>query len=130
MRKDARCTLQFHAFRDFPDRPYKGHNYDCRSATAKGTIEILDRAKAFEAFGHPHELLMTSNGRTMEPLAEHRAPAMYMLKITCPMDQVTAKSGFPLRMVEDVSFVDVYSVPEDNTPFDIRDIIAKRKQGL
>ena len=33
-------------------------------------------AKAFEAFGHPHEMLMTSNGRTMEPLAEHRAPAM------------------------------------------------------
>ena len=88
------------------------------------------RAKAFAAVGHPYEMLMTCNDRTMEPLAEQRAPAMYMLKITCPMDQVTAKSGFPLRMVEDVSFVDVYSVPEDNTPFDIRDIIAKRKQGL
>ncbi len=75
-------------------------------------------------------MLMTCNDRTMEPLAEHRVPAMYMLKITCPMDQVTDKSGFPLRTVEDVPFVDVYSVPEDNTPFDIRDIIAKRKQGL
>lgn len=42
MRKDARCTLQFHAFRDFPDRPYKDHKHDCRSVTAKGTIEILD----------------------------------------------------------------------------------------
>lgn len=75
-------------------------------------------------------MLMTCNDRTMEPLAEQRAPAMYMLKITCPMDQVTDKSGFPLRTVEDVPFVDVYSVPEDNTPFGIRDIIAKRKQGL
>ena len=42
MRKHARCTLQFHAFRDFPDWPYKGHKHDCRSVTAKGTIEILD----------------------------------------------------------------------------------------
>nr|WP_276925443.1 hypothetical protein [Faecalibaculum rodentium] len=130
MRKDPRCTLQFHAFRDFPDRTYKVHKHDCRSVTAKGTIEILDRAKAFEAFGHVHEMLMTCNGRTMKPLAEHRVPAMYMLKITCPMDQVTDKSEFPLRTVEDVPFVDVYSMPEDNTPFDIRDIIAKRNQGL
>ena len=75
-------------------------------------------------------MLMTCNDRTMEPLAEHRVPAMYMLKISCPMDQVTDKSGFPLRTVEDVPFVDVYSVPEDNAPFDIRAIIAKRKQGL
>ncbi|WP_304408829.1 hypothetical protein [Faecalibaculum rodentium] len=40
--KGCPCTLQFHAFRDFPDRPYKGHKHDCRLVTAKGTIEILD----------------------------------------------------------------------------------------
>ena len=40
--KGCPCTLQFHAFRDFPARPYKGHKHDCRSVTAKGTIEILD----------------------------------------------------------------------------------------
>ncbi len=51
---------------------------------------------------------MTCNDRTMEPLAEHRAPAMYMLKITCLMDQVTDKSGFPLRTVEDVPFKEKY----------------------
>ncbi|WP_289683675.1 hypothetical protein [Faecalibaculum rodentium] len=40
--KECPSMLQFHAFRDFPDRPYKGHKHDCRSVTAKGTIEILD----------------------------------------------------------------------------------------
>ena len=49
--KGCLCTLQFHAFRDFPDRPYKDHKHDCRSVTAKGTIEILDGARPLRHSG-------------------------------------------------------------------------------
>ena len=48
----------------------------------------------------------------------------------CEMDQVTAKSEFPLRKIEDVPFMNVYDVSLDETLFDISDIIEKRKQGL
>lgn len=50
---------------------------------------------------------------------------MYIGMIICKMDQVTAKSKFPLRKVEDVPFMNVYDMP-----LDISDIIEKRKQGL
>ena len=55
---------------------------------------------------------------------------MYIGMIICEMDQVTAKSEFPLRKVEDVPFVNVYDMPFDETPFDISDIIEKRRKGL
>ena len=41
-----------------------------------------------------------------------------------------AKSEFPLRKVEDVPFMNVYEMPLDETPFDISDIIEKRRKGL
>ena len=40
---------------------------------------------------------------------------------------VTAKSEFPLRSVEDVPFLNVYEQEDDEVPFDISDIIADRK---
>lgn len=36
---------------------------------------------------------------------------------------------FPLRTVEDVPFINVYEKEIDEVPFDISDIIAKRKAG-
>ena len=50
--------------------------------------------------------------------------------IECKMKNVTAKSEFPIRSVADVPFLDVCSSPKDETPFDISDIIAKRKNNL
>ena len=52
---------------------------------------------------------------------------MYIGMITCDRKNVTAKSEFPLRSIEDVPFMDVYSKENDDTPFDISDIIAERK---
>lgn len=57
-------------------------------------------------------------------------PPTYIGMIICEMDQVTAKSEFPLRKIEDVPFMNVYDVSLDETLFDISDIIEKRKQGL
>ena len=45
----------------------------------------------------------------------------------CDRKNVTAKSEFPLRSIEDVPFMDVYSKENDDTPFDLSDIIAERK---
>ena len=35
-------------------------------------------------------------------------------------------SEFSIRLLNDGSFLDVYAMPKDNTPFDMRDIIKKR----
>ena len=43
------------------------------------------------------------------------------------LKDVTAKSEFPLRSVEDVPFLNVYEQEDDEVPFDISDIIADRK---
>ena len=56
-------------------------------------------------------------------------PPTYIGMIICEMDQVTAKSEFPLRKIEDVPFMNVYDVSLDETLFDISDIIEKRKQN-
>lgn len=129
MRKDPRCSLQFHKFNDFPDCKYKGHYHDYRSVTAKGLIEIIDASEDYETFEHGYILLMSCSGREPKPLSERKSmPQMFIGKIVCPLSQVSAKSEFPLRTVEDVPFIDVYSMPEDSTPFDLSDIIAKRRQ--
>ena len=53
---------------------------------------------------------------------------MYIGKITCPLSKVTAKSEFPIRTKEDIPFINVYDMPDDEQPFDISDIIAQRKK--
>ena len=42
------------------------------------------------------------------------------------MKDVIVKSEFSIRLLNDGSFLDVYAMPKDNTPFDMRDIIKKR----
>ena len=50
--------------------------------------------------------------------------------IECDLKDVTAKSEFPLRTVEDVPFLNVYEQEDDEIPFDISDIIADRKARM
>ena len=54
-------------------------------------------------------------------------PNMYIGVTRCSLQDVTAKSEFPLRTPEDVPFMNVYEQQEDERPFDISDIIADRK---
>ena len=42
------------------------------------------------------------------------------------MKDVIVKSEFSIRLLNDGSFLDVYAMQKDNTPFDMRDIIKKR----
>lgn len=130
LRQDNRVGLAFNIFNDFPDKKYKGHYHDYRSVMAKGIMKIVDYEDDPVTFETGYNLLYTCNNREIKPLSERKTiPPMYIGAITCDLKDVTAKSEFPLRKVEDVPFIDVYSVPDDETPFDISDIIAKRKAG-
>ena len=129
-RNDPHVCMTFCAFNDFPDRPYKGHRHDYRSVIAKGEMHIIDATVDYDTFERGYNLLYTCNNREIKPLRDRKPlPAMYIGMVVCDMENVTAKSEFPLRKREDVPFINVYEVPEDTTPFDIRDIIAKRKAG-
>lgn len=128
MRKDPKVCLEFSMFNDFPDRSYKGHRHDYRSVIAKGRIRIIDINDDYKTFKKGYDLLYTCNHREIVPLESRKVkPPMYIGEIVCDMKDVTAKSEFPIRTLEDVPFVDVYSLPEDNEPFDIKDIIQARK---
>ena len=75
-----------------------------------------------------YNLLYTCNDRAIKPLSERKViPGIYIGVIECDLKDVTAKSEFPLRSVEDVPFLNVYEQEDDEVPFDISDIIADRK---
>lgn len=130
LRNDNRVALAFNIFNDFPDRRYKGHYHDYRSVMAKGIMKIIEYKDNPQLYEKGYNLLYTCNHREIKPLHERKAiPPMYIGVITCDMKNVTAKSEFPLRKVEDVPFIDVYSMPKDDVPFDISDIIQNRKNN-
>lgn len=128
LRKDPKVCLEFSAFHDFPDCKYKGHYHDYISVIAKGIMTLIDGNDDYETFKRGYDLLYTCNNREIKPLEERKMILpMYIGVVECDMKDVTAKSEFPLRTIEDVPFLDVYSMEVDNEPFDISDIIAKRK---
>lgn len=130
LNKNPHVCAQFSIFNDFPDRPYKGHRHDYRSIIAKGIMHIIDYEEDPDTYTTGYNALYTCNNRDIKPLQDRKViPPMYIGMIICDMDQVTAKSEFPLRKVEDVPFINVYEKEIDTKPFDISDIIAKRKSG-
>lgn len=129
LKKDSHVCLEFSAFHDFPDCKYKGHYHDYRSIIAKGIMKLVDGNDDYETFKRGYDLLYTCNNREIKPLEERKAiPPMYIGVIECDMKDVTAKSEFPLRSIEDVPFLDVYSMEPDDELFDISDIINKNKK--
>lgn len=129
LKKDPHICLEFSAFHDFPDCKYKGHYHDYRSIIAKGIMKLVDGNDDYETFKRGYDLLYTCNNREIKPLEERKAiPPMYIGVIECDMKDVTAKSEFPLRSIEDVPFLDVYSMEPDDEPFDISDIINNNKK--
>ena len=127
IRKDPRVCLEFSAFNDFPDCKYKNHYHDYRSVIAKGVLKLVDGNDDYETFKQGYNLLYTCNNREIKPLEDRPTlPPMYIGLIVCDMKDVTAKSEFPIRSIEDVPFIDVYSMEPDDTPFDISDIIAAK----
>ena len=92
-------------------------------------MRLVDAKDEYETFRRGYELLYVCNDRPITPLESRKGvPNMYIGKIECDWNDVTAKSEFPLRTREDVPFVNVYEVEEDTTPFDIRDLIVTAKE--
>lgn len=130
MKKDPKVCLSFSMFNDFPYHEYKKHRHDYRSVIAKGIIKIIDSQEDYNIFKHGYDLLYTCNHREIVPLESRKVtPPIYICVVECDMKDVTAKSEFPIRTKEDVPFIDVYHVEEDHDPFDLSDIINKRKKG-
>ena len=129
MKKNSKVCVEMSMFHDFPDCKYKGHYHDYRSVIAKGLVTLVDGNEDYETYKKGYNLLYTCNNREIIPLESRpKIPPMYIGVIECDMKDVTAKSEFPIRKKEDVPFLDVYNMPQDDTPFDISDIIAKRKK--
>jgi len=129
MKKNPKVCVEMSMFHDFPDCKYKGHYHDYRSVIAKGLVTLVDGNEDYETYKKGYNLLYTCNNREIIPLESRpKIPPMYIGVIECDMKDVTAKSEFPIRKKEDVPFLDVYNMPQDDTPFDISDIIAKRKK--
>ena len=121
--------IEFGLFHDFPDHKYKGRYHDYRSIIAKGTIKLIDGNDDYK-IKKGYNLLSTCNHREIVLLESRKTILpIYIGVIECKMKNVTAKFEFPIRSVADVPFLDV-SLPKDETPFDISDIIAKRKNNL
>lgn len=129
LRKNPKVCATFSMFNDFPDKKYKGHYHDYRSVITKGYMRLIDGNDDYETFNHGYELLYTCNNREIKPLKDRKViPPIYIGIIECDLNQVTAKSEFPIRTIEDVPFVNVYLKEEDEKPFDINDIIKERRQ--
>ena len=126
-----RVCVEFSIFNDFPDKKYKGHYHDYRSVIAKGKMKMLDYKDDPETWEKGYNLLYTCNHREIKPLSERKVvPGIYIGVIECDLKDVTAKSEFPLRTVEDVPFLNVYEQEDDEIPFDISDIIADRNARM
>lgn len=129
MKKNPKVCVEMSAFHDFPDCKYKGHYHDYRSVIAKGIITLVDGNEDYETYKKGYDLLYMCNHRDIVPLESRKTiPPMYIGVIECDMKDVTAKAEFPIRTKEDVPFLDIYHMPKDEIPFDISDIIAKRKK--
>lgn len=126
--KNSNVSVTLSMFHDFPDKKYKMHYHDYRSVIARGQIYLIEPDKAFEKYKQAFELLYTCNHREVKPLDKEHLPPMNVYEIVCDMKNVTAKSEFPLRTVADVPFMDIEKQDDDQTPFDITDIIEERKK--
>ncbi|MHB1314346.1 MAG: pyridoxamine 5'-phosphate oxidase family protein [Christensenellales bacterium] len=114
-------------FFNFPDRPYKKMQHDYRSVMAFGVFSVLDPEKDPDEYTNAVEAIQRQYNRKPESCKAKRVPMMIVCKIECDAANVTAKAEFPVRSAGDVPFADVYSLPEDNEPFDISDLLLSRR---
>lgn len=130
LKLNNKVALEWSIFNDFPDKKYKGHYHDYRSVMAKGKLRLLEYKEDPVLWQRAYNYMYTCNNRSIKPLNQRKTvPNIYMGIITCDLKDVTAKSEFPLRTIEDVPFLDIYSLEDDDTPFDLSDIIKERRNS-
>ncbi|WP_298016549.1 pyridoxamine 5'-phosphate oxidase family protein [uncultured Dysosmobacter sp.] len=127
--KSPLVCCSFAAWRNFPDRPYKGHVHDYRSVMAFGRIRKMDLDAEPEACDAALQALFCKTHRK-DCKNPKGIAGMNMYMITCDWQDVSGKTETPVRCPEDVPFPDVYGVPEDNTPYDITDLLSERPDEI
>jgi len=129
LRKNPRVCCTFAAWRNFPERPYKGHIHDYRSVMAFGRIRLIDQKAEADFCRDAMQALFRKTNRT-ECRNPGGMPATNMYVIECNWEDVSGKTETPVRSPDDVPFVDVYSVPEDQNPYDQSDLRLTRKNEI
>ena len=121
--------LSFAAWKNFPDRPYKGHLHDSRSVMAFGKIRLVDFEKEPEYCKCALQALFKRTNRAgCQNPKGLKAVNMYVME--CNWEDVSGKTETPVRKPEDVPFVDVYNVPEDSEPYDESDLYVTREDKI
>ena len=123
--RDPRVGVTFSRFHNLASHPYKGHLHDFRSVQAKGVIRMIDRKIEAGLHGRGLQAMLRHNNRGKTQFAPNRIPLMDMYVITCPWDKVTGKAEWPVRTAADLPFADPEHLPQDDTPFDVRDLMEK-----
>lgn len=127
--KNPVVCCSFSAWMNFPDHPYKGHVHDFRSVMAFGKIRMIDLATEPQACREALQALFRKTHRTgcKNPKG---MKAINMYVIECDWADVSGKSEIPLRKPEDAPFVDVYNVPQDDTPYEDSDLYELREDKI
>ena len=122
--KDPRVCVTFSTFYDHHDHPYKSFLHDYRSVMAFGKIRMVK--KTDKGFRNAVLRLLAQYNRDMTSVIPGRMMMMEMYEIECDWDMVFGKSERPVRTVEDVPYIDVYNVPEDNEAYYTADLLSRK----
>lgn len=129
LEREPIVCCSFAAWRNFPDRPYKGHVHDYRSAMAFGKVRRLDLDREPEACEAALQALFRKTHR-VDCKNPKGIAGMDMYAIECDWQDVSGKTETPVRCPEDVPFPDVYHLPEDHEPYDVSDLLAERPNEI
>lgn len=117
-KKNPHVALTFSTFYNHPDRLYKGCMHDFRSVMALGTIAPVDRKTQSGLHGTAVQTILRQNqrGRTQFSVPHFMWMGIYV--VTCDMENVVGKFENPIEDPSEVPFPDVYSIRENNEPYD------------
>ncbi len=129
LEREPIVCCSFAAWRNFPDRPYKGHVHDYRSVMAFGKARRLDLDREPEACEAALQALFRKTHR-VDCKNPKGIAGMDMYAIECDWQDVSGKTETPVRCPEDAPFPDVYHLPEDHEPYDVSDLLAERPNEI
>lgn len=129
IKENPLVCLSFFAWRNFPDRPHKGHYHDFRSVMAFGNIRKVIQKEEPDFFKKGLKAIFDNYDRKgcVNPKG---IKAIDLFVVECDWEDVSGKTETPVRKPEDVPFPDVYNIPKDEVPYDITDLIEEREDEI
>lgn len=118
-KKNPHVALTFSTFYNHPDKQYKGCMHDFRSVMALGTIAPVDRKSQTALHGTAVQTILRQNDRGPTQFSVPHYMWMGVFVVTCDMEDVVGKFENPIEDPKEVPFPDVYSIPENNEPYDV-----------